>query len=244
MEEVYRGDGLWVLNKPARLLSHPNPPAREAHNAILLVPYDARREVYRARSEDGRDREVELLHRLDQDTSGLIVLASDLELAARLKELFFHHEIQKEYHALVKGVPASREGIWADRLVRKKQGQQVRVTTERGGRPNAETRYRVLRVFRGGQLSLLGLSPISGKTHQLRVQTAVRGHPIAGDERYGDFPWNRELRAEIELKRMALHAFRMRFRHPTTGRNLRFEADPGKSIHVPLENLEGRPRGK
>ncbi len=237
VEEVFHNDGLWVLNKPSKVLSHPNPPAKEAKNAILQVPYDSQREVFISKNEHGGVEEVELLHRLDQDTSGLILLCTDFELGAQLKELFFRHEIRKEYLALVGGVPRSKEGIWADRLTRQKQGKQVKVVVQKGGRPNAETRFRVLKTFDNGGLSLLSLSPITGKTHQLRVQCASRGHPIAGDERYGDFKWNRQLKEAIELRRMYLHASRMSFRHPKTGRNLKFEASGGRSLEAPIENL-------
>ena len=96
----------------------------------------------------------------------------------------------------------------------------ARCQAVRGGRPNAETSFKVLATYRGGALSLLSLRPQTGKTHQLRVQTASRGHPIAGDERYGDFRWNRELKSDIGLKRMYLHALRMSFRHPESGRQL------------------------
>lgn len=242
VEEVYRGEGLWVLNKPVGLLSHPNPPGKAVPNAILQVAYDFKEECFlvgESEAEAGRRRpqRIYLLHRLDQDTSGLILLALDAELAARLKEMFYHREVSKEYHALVKGVPRRPEGTWRDELRKRRRQGQIRVDVVRQGRPNAETHYRIQRIFSNDRASLLALQPETGRTHQLRVQTAARRHPVAGDGRYGDFAWNRELKHSIGLKRMFLHARRLQFRHPKTGRRLKFTAEGGPSLDEPLARL-------
>ena len=248
VEEIYLGGGLWVLNKPAGVLSHPNPPSREARNAILQVPYDFGAETYFLPGDSGDDgtrrQGIELLHRLDQDTSGVIILSTDPEISAQLKEAFYRHEVEKEYLALVRGLPESREGVWRDQLRRRRGRGPIQVEVVRGGRPNAETCYRVLRHFRSHGVSLLSLHPLTGRTHQLRVQSASRGHPICGDERYGDFAWNRELKAEIGLKRMYLHARRISFRHPKTGRLMRFVAEPGKPLDAPLARINPGAKAK
>lgn len=242
--EVYCGEGIWVLNKPAGVLSHPNPPARLARNAILQEAYDNRLEAYGVTDRSGRQWRVELIHRLDQDTSGLILLAFDPDVAARLKEMFFHREVEKEYRALVRGTPEPGEGVWRDELRKTRGRGHLTVERVRGGRPNAETRYRLVKAFPRQGLSLLAFRPATGRTHQLRVQAAARGHPIAGDGRYGDFTWNRRLRTELGLRRMFLHAHRLAFRHPTLGRRLRFLADPGRPLEAPLEHLEEMERSR
>jgi len=237
VEEVYHGDDLWVLNKPAGVLSHPNPPSEMDRAAVLPLSYDSKLEAFCLKDEAGGVRHIYLIHRLDQDTSGLLLLSLDAELAAQLKQLFFHHEVTKEYRALVGGIVEPRHGVWKDCLHKKKGRGHLKVVATRG-RPNAETRYRVLKNFPGEGMSLLSLRPETGRTHQLRVQCASRRYPIAGDERYGDFSWNRELRKRIGLRRMFLHAWRLEFRHPRTGRKLRFEAAGGKSLEEPMGALE------
>jgi RluA family pseudouridine synthase len=234
-EEIYHSEDLWVLNKPAGVLSHPNPPARSDRAAVLPLPYDRNLEAFLL-DQDGKTRRIYLIHRLDQDTSGVLLLSFDAELAAQIKELFFHHEIDKEYHALVAGIVQPATGVWTDCLRKQRLRGQVKVTATRGS-PNAVTRYRVLKTFAEQRLSLLSLRPETGRTHQLRVQAASRRHPIAGDERYGDFGWNKELRRDLGLRRMYLHAARVEFRHPRTGRRLRFLAEAGKSLDQPLGNI-------
>jgi 23S rRNA pseudouridine955/2504/2580 synthase len=241
--ELYHGEGLWALGKPARLLSHPNPPARRSAGAVLRADYDFKDEAYLGDAPAGQRRpRVYLIHRLDQDTSGVLLFAFDAGLGALLKELFFRRDVHKRYVALVRGLPRGREGRWRDVLEKRRGKGQVHVVVGRGP-PNAETGFRVLERFPGIEASLLELLPETGRTHQLRVQAAAHGHPIAGDERYGDFAWNRRLRQILGLRRMFLHAGTLEFRHPETGRHLKFEAPLDAGLAEPLarlRSLEGR----
>jgi RluA family pseudouridine synthase len=215
-EEVYRDDDLWVLEKPAGVLSHPNPPIRKAPNAVLSGVYNLKHESYQM----GR-REVFLVHRLDQETSGLIVCTFSAEPAARLKESLRVGGVEKEYRALLLGVPRPSEGEWADHL-RKKAGNRSATVTKGHGPTNACTLYRVLQSCRS-DLALLALRPQTGRTHQLRVQSALRRCPILGDERYGDFTRNHALR-KLCPRRMYLHALRLSFDHPVTGAPVNLES--------------------
>lgn len=213
VREIYRDAAIWALEKPPGILSHPNPPARRAENGILRVPYDQEDEVYRADPGSPGGPAVYLAHRLDQETSGLILCAFDPETAARLKEALYRREVLKEYRALVLGIPRPERGAWSDRLEKESRAGKLLVRA-RPGPPNAVVEYEIVRAFPRAGLSLLSLRPLTGRTHQLRVQTARRGLPIAGDERYGDFRANRFLAAEIGLERMFLHAARIELRHP------------------------------
>src|SRR5688572_11732119 len=178
--EIYRDDVLWVLDKPGGVLSHPNPPSRSAQNALFRGAYDFERELYRIEcGPEGKKRDVHLVHRLDQETSGIIICAFNPESAAKLKEALFHRELEKEYRALVLGVPSRPRGEWEDRLEKVSRGGQAKVSVARG-KPNAVTRYAVLEAFARQGAALLSLWPETGRTHQLRVQTSTRGHPIAG----------------------------------------------------------------
>ena len=237
--EIYRDDWLWVLDKPPGILSHPNPPGGKASNALIRGTYDFERELYRIEVPGERQRQVHLVHRLDLETSGLILCTFHGESAAVLKEALFHRELNKTYLALVRGIPSPARGEWKDRLEKISSGGKATVVVRRG-RVNAVSRYSVVEAFPAHDCALISLEPETGRTHQLRIQSASRGHPIAGDERYGDFAWNRRLVESIGLKRMFLHAHRVRLRHPTTGHLLRLEAPLSAKLTSPLDRLRGK----
>jgi RluA family pseudouridine synthase len=237
VEEVSREGALWVLEKPAGVLSHPNPPERRAKNALLQGVYDLRHESYLLPGPGAR--RVWLVHRLDRDTSGLILCALDAETAARLKEDLRSGRMEKEYQALVLGLPRVLRGVWEDRLVERQGAEKVTVEPRRGA-ANARAGFRVLRAFRREGLALLALRPETGRTHQLRVQAASRGIPIAGDERYGDFRRNRDLARELGLRRLFLHASRLVVRDPRGGRRLELESPLPAELAGVLERLGAR----
>lgn len=238
VQEVHRDDVLWVLDKPAGVLSHPNTPGGRAANALLRGAYDFERELYRLDAPGEKQRQIHLVHRLDQETSGLIICTFDAEAAATLREALYEREVKKEYRALVLGVPSPRRGEWADRLEKSSRGGRATVTV-RPGKANALTAYSVIEVFDVAGLSHLSLHPETGRTHQLRVQSASRRHPIVGDDRYGSFPANRFLASEIGLKRMFLHAHRLELRHPASGHRLRLEAPLSTKLIGLLEKVRG-----
>jgi tRNA pseudouridine65 synthase len=238
VREVFRDETLLVLDKPPGVLSHPNPPEEESRGALVRAPYDFEREAYWVTVE-GRKRPLHLIHRLDQETSGLILLTFDPNAAAALREAFFERRMRKEYRALVLGIPRPPAGIWRDELSKRSGEGKLRVMVVPGGRPNAETRYQTMRVFPRAGAALIHLEPETGRTHQLRVQTASRGLPIAGDERYGDFEANRRLAKGIGLRRMFLHAYRLELRHPRTSHRLVFTAELTRPLSEPLERLQG-----
>lgn len=237
VREVHRDSVLWALDKPAGVLSHPNRPGR-ASNALLRLEYDASREVYSVPgSPAGGEAVVHLVHRLDLETSGLILCTFDGEAASILKEDLFHHELVKEYRALLLGSLRQERGEWADHLRREARGRRVDVRTVARREPNAWTEYRLLETLSPAGASLVSLRPRSGRTHQLRVQSAGRSLPIAGDARYGDFTANRFLASRTGLRHMFLHACRLELRHPSTGHPMTLVSDPGRRLTEPLERL-------
>jgi RluA family pseudouridine synthase len=244
VREVHADGALWVLDKPPGVLSHPNPPARQAANALLRCPYDFEAEAFcpapvGGDAADG-PRRVFLVHRLDQDTSGLILCAFDEAAAVSLKRALAGREVHKEYLALVLGIPRGREGVWRDCLQKRSRHGRAEVAVARG-RPNAITRYRVAKVYESAGAALVELSPETGRTHQLRVQAASRGLPIAGDDRYGDFAANRRAAELLGLRRMFLHARRLEFRHPASGETVTFRAQLDESLGTCMAKI-GRVR--
>jgi RluA family pseudouridine synthase len=245
VREVWRDDDLWVLDKPPGVLSHPNPPATSAANSLLRADYDFDRELYRARGVgDAKGvQRVWLVHRLDRDTSGLILCAFTAEAAVHIKEALQRREVTKEYRALVLGIPGGPggdrlTGEWRDHLERSRRDGRVEVAVVRDSTPNATTRYEVIKRLPSVGVSLLALSPREGRTHQIRVQCARHGHPIAGDDRYGDFTANRYLQSEAGLARMFLVAHRLTLEHPRTGKHLSFEAELRPELAAVLAKLE------
>jgi tRNA pseudouridine65 synthase len=244
VREVWRDEDVWVLDKPPGAISHPNPPAKRAANALLCAEYDYERELYRVRAPGEKGvRRIWLVHRLDRETSGLILCALSEDAAARMKEALERREVEKEYRALVLGNPGDRgreglSGEWHDHLERSRREGRVEVEIIGGRKPNATTGYAVVKRLPTVGVSLLALTPREGRTHQLRVQCARHGHPIAGDDRYGDFTANRYLQGEVGLKRMFLVAHRLAFRHPRTGKRMSFEAKLRPELAAVLERLE------
>jgi 23S rRNA pseudouridine1911/1915/1917 synthase len=154
---------------------------------------------------------VGLVHRLDRPTSGVMVLARTSKAASRLSEQFRDGAVEKTYVAVVEGAPAEEAGSWTDVLLKDEERNVVTVVPEGtpGSRP-ATLDYRVL--GRAGGRSMIELRPRTGRSHQIRVQLAVRGLPIVGDRKYGA---RSTLIAEDGKPRVALHAAGLTFSHPT-----------------------------
>jgi 23S rRNA-/tRNA-specific pseudouridylate synthase len=193
--------GIIALDKPAGLLSHPNEPS-ETHRSLLNAPYDDSLECYLL--PDGS--QAHLIHRLDSPTSGVILLATNAALATDLRQRFLTHAVEKTYHALVFGVTRRRQELWQDQLQIKREGGQLRTQASRHGEA-ATCDMRQLRIITGiPVLSLIELSPHTGRTHQLRVQCQKRRLPIVGDSTYGDFAKNRQFTQKTGQHRLFLHA--------------------------------------
>jgi 23S rRNA-/tRNA-specific pseudouridylate synthase len=162
-----------------------------------------------------------LLNRLDSATSGVILAAASEELAREVRAQFKRKRIRKVYHALVFGVPAEPVQVWRDRLAVTKQAGQVR--TSGAGHIPCESQMQLLRRRpTPPPIALLRLEPHTGRSHQLRVQCALRHLPIVGDATYGDFARNREFAKGTGLKRLFLHSLETSFDYEFGGRPFHF----------------------
>jgi RluA family pseudouridine synthase len=224
---------LVLVNKPAGVLSHPNPGQITARNrGAFLGPYDFDEKTFE--TESGK---VWLLHRLDQDTSGVLLAAKDSATGERLREDFDSGRIRKEYLCLVRGDPGPK-GVWKDHLTLKRDGSKVRSFVLRGHAPNAELRFTRVGHSASRKVSLLRVELITGRTHQIRVQANSRQHPLCGDDIYGDFAWNKKMARELGVDRLFLHAWRLELRHPKSGKTLRIDAPLPDELSRALELLE------
>jgi 23S rRNA pseudouridine955/2504/2580 synthase len=164
---------------------------------------------------------LELAHRLDRDTSGLLMVAKKRSALVELHRMLREGEVEKIYTTVVKGAPAEQEFELAEPLHKYvTPGGERRVSVREGGM-EARTRVRVRK--RGTEFSVLEVRLLTGRTHQIRVHLAHAGHPVLGDDKYGDFALNREL-AKRGVKRLFLHAGRLALDHPVTRERLRLQA--------------------
>lgn len=208
-----------IVHKPHGVLSHPNPKSAKPQRAAFEGRYDADRRCFQSPAGP-----LFLIHRLDQDTSGVLLAAKDEKSAAACREAFEQELVRKQYLALCAGGGLKNEGVWLDHLVTGHGGHQVRTTVRRGARPNAELRYRLLHYSAAHRLSWLEIDLITGKTHQIRVQAASRHLPLVGDDVYGSFDLNRTLKKSLGARRLCLHAHRITLRHPASGATLQITA--------------------
>ena len=208
---VYEDDALVVLDKPAGLLAVP----LERRGGAPSV-FDQLTEHLRPH---GKRRPL-VVHRIDRDTSGLVVFAKDAAAQNRLKAQFKRHAVERVYWAVVYGHPDPPAGTWRDRLVWDQKALIQKETHPRDPRgTDAVSHYCVLERF--SRASLVEVRLETGKRNQIRIQARLRGHTLVGERRYVYGP--DELRP-IQFERQALHAYRLAFEHPTTGEVLRFEA--------------------
>lgn len=213
--------GIIALDKPDGLRAHPNESGTADKGALLTVPFDLDKECYTLA--DGT--RVYLLHRIDAPTSGILLLAADENLAAKVKELFAKHLVHKTYEALVFGDAGRVARVWRDKLRTDRGSRGARTSVGVGDL--SITNVRAIsgeRAENGLYLTRLALEPETGRTHQLRVQCATRRFPIVGDATYGNFSWNRRVAKELGIKRLCLHAAEVKFEFERDGRKIAFAA--------------------
>lgn len=219
LDIAYQDRDITVVRKPAGMLSEPD----GKHPDVLTA----------LREQNGTDGL--LVHRLDRETGGLMVLANHSQAAAALSRAIGDKKLEKEYLAVVSGRPEPAEGTMTDLLFRDaRKNRSFVVTRPRKGVKEARLTYRTLDTVNTeeGQRSLVQVKLDTGRTHQIRVQFASRKMPLMGDRKYGS-------RTACD---MALHSCRLSFPHPHTGEVMTFtslpdfDAQPWQSFSIPEEN--------
>jgi 23S rRNA pseudouridine1911/1915/1917 synthase len=211
LDIVYEDDTLIVVNKPAGILSVPLERKADAPSVYELVEDHFR--------SHGKRRPL-VVHRIDQDTSGLVVFAKHGEGQRRLKAQFARREPERVYLAAVYGHPSPPSGTWRDTLVWDTKALIQKQTHPRDpSGMEAVSEYHTVERFRDA--SLLEVRLHTGRRNQIRIQARLRGHTLIGEERYVFGP---DTLRTIPFQRQALHALRLGFDHPSDGRELLFEA--------------------
>ena len=212
LDVVYEDEDIAVVNKPGGLVVHPAP-GNALHTLVQAL-------MHRFKNLSDIDpKRPGIVHRLDKETSGLLVIAKNNAAHHALAKQFADHSIKRKYIALVKGSVEYEENIIELSIGRHPTKREHMAVHSGVNSRYAKTRYRTL--GRGDGVSLLELEPFTGRTHQLRVHLAYIGHPIMGDTKYG---------RQVSFPRMALHAKYLGFIHPASGEFVEFETKTPKEF--------------
>ena len=222
-EILYEDEDLAVIYKPAGIVVHPAPGHLDdtlVHGLLLKL---------RSLSGVGGELRPGIVHRLDKDTSGVMLVAKNDFAHKKLTQDFKERRVEKEYLAIVYGRLTQKEGT-LDFPIGRHPVQRKKMAVVKEGR-QALTKYKVLKLFKKATLVLA--KPLTGRTHQLRVHFSHIGHPILGDPIYGG------LKPDVPRpERLMLHAYRISFDHPRTGAHLTFTKDPPEDVERYLKLLE------
>lgn len=212
--------GIVALEKGAGVLSHPNR-TNDKKPALLDAKYNFNSEHYFWKDAQGNEKKAWLLNRLDSPTSGVILLALNETIKDAVRSAFQKHTIKKIYYAMVKGCPRATSGQWNQKL------KESTYTSKYKARNNlAKTLYKVDSTSsENPKLSCLKLEPVTGRTHQLRIHCSENRLPIIGDQTYGDFKFNRQIKQSFGVDRLCLHSESTSVLYTYNGRQHEFKAN-------------------
>lgn len=248
LDIVFEDEYLMIINKPPGMVVHP---AYKNYTGTLVnaILYYAEKTKGSLSNLNGFER-AGIVHRLDKDTSGLIVIAKDELTHRKLSEQFFHHTIEREYNAIIWGKFKKKKGEISNRLGRDKRDRK-KVTVlkdEDASGKLAITNYEVIKEYEF--LSLIKLNLKTGRTHQIRVHMSHIAHPVFGDETYGgrephSVNITTNLKARIKnllekIDRQALHAKVLGFVHPISNEKIRFESELPDDMKNILEEISDK----
>ena len=228
LDILFEDEHLIVLDKPAGLVVHPAPgnPDSTLVNALIAHCGPDFTGI-------GGVKRPGIVHRLDKDTSGVMVVAKTAEAHAGLVAQFSERSVDRAYRAVVWGLPMPPAGTIEGDIGRHPKNRKKMAVVTRGGKP-ARTGYSTLTVYGGGVAALIECKLETGRTHQIRVHLTHAGHPLVGDPVYGRAAGRRSAvkslgedaaRVLTEFPRQALHAFRLGFTHPVSGQHIDFETE-------------------
>jgi len=235
---VFEDEHLIVIDKPAGMVVHPAAGNPDGTLVNALIAHCGA-----SLSGIGGVARPGIVHRIDKDTSGLLVVAKTDAAHRGLAAQFARHDLDRAYIALAWGILRPASGTIEGAIGRSAANRKKMAIVTKGGKA-ARTDYKVLKRF-ADTLSLVECRLSTGRTHQIRVHLAARGHPLVGDPVYGG---TQKAKAKglppataarvLGFKRQALHAFRLGFRHPVSAKMLSFESDLPSDLNVLISNLE------
>ena len=222
----YEDQDLAVIEKPAGLVVHPGSGVKQGTLVHALLYH------FQNLSDRGGVERPGIVHRIDKKTSGLLIVAKNNQTHALLGQMFQERSVEKTYLALVHGKPARPEATINMPIAR-----HARIRTRMAVRPGktARTDYKVIESLR--DFSLLELRIHTGRTHQIRVHLSALGHPVVGDDVYGERHYASFVKKYGAMERYFLHATRLRFVHPRTGKEMEFHSPLPLELRNLLERL-------
>ncbi len=229
---VFEDDYVLVVNKLSGMVVHP----AAGHYNDTLVNYL----LHHTRLPDNDPVRPGIVHRIDKDTSGLLVIAKDMRSHEHLAKQFFHHSILRKYQAIAWGTPDNNSGT-VDRPLGRHSNDRKKFIIKKGGK-SAITHWKVLREF--SYLSLLECQLETGRTHQIRIHMSSLGHPLLGDAVYGKFRnYGNKLPSDTvkllkEYTGQALHAKQLGFNHPENDKWMEFDSDLPVEMQKVISALE------
>ncbi len=225
LKVLYEDESVIVIDKPVGLVVHPGAGNKKGTLVHALL---GRKSVL---SSVGDKMRPGIVHRLDKDTSGVLIIAKDNFSHRALQAQFASRSLSKTYIALVKGRIEFEEGHLEQALGRDPKNRQKMAVSREDSAKSAQTLYRVIKRFR--YATLLEIKLVTGRTHQIRVHMQHLGHPVVGDPLYGSAAPS----APPEL-RLALHASKIEFLHPKTGKLMKFESPIPAEMKTMIEKAE------
>lgn len=227
---LYRDQDLIVLDKPAGMATQPTPARYQGtlYAELQNLLRDLGGKVHRP--------SIGMVQRLDRDTSGVMVFSIHQRAHKKMTEAFREHSVNKTYWALVSGIPQKEEGHFSSLLARRRR-TNLTVSVARGGK-YAETHYRILEVL--GQISLVEVKLITGRSHQIRAHFSEAGLPLLGDTAYG----GPQMIDRLNIPRQLLHSRELSFCHPVTDENMNFVATLPDDFSTILEHVGGSLNGR
>ena len=219
LDIIYEDESLLILNKQPGLIVHPGYGNEDGTLANALLYHKGTDEFKEMMDEFKRPG---IVHRLDKDTSGALIVAKKPDVRETLSTMFREHEVRKTYLALIIGRMKNADGLLELPIGRNPHNPTLQMVMPEGGR-EAKTEYRTVATASAAfdkDVSLVKIKLHTGRTHQIRVHFAHSGHPVLGDKLYGGCP----AKMPYPAKRQMLHAWRLAFRHPVTGDSMKIEA--------------------
>lgn len=230
LKVIYEDESLLVIDKPAGMVVHPGAGNRKGTlvHALLgrQIPLSA----------VGGSQRPGIVHRLDKETSGILLVAKTDTAHRNLQSQFESRTLSKTYTALVRGIVEFEEGRVWEPISRHPKVRQRMAVSKKGRGKEAVTLYTVKRRFR--RSTLLEVKPLTGRTHQIRVHLAHLGHPVVGDALYGTSAGGPA--DGLAAERLALHASKIELTHPETGKIIRFESELPEDFKRLLERAEAQ----
>jgi 23S rRNA pseudouridine955/2504/2580 synthase len=231
----YEDEYFWAADKLPGIAVHPGTDTPWGKSLIdLFVAYQKQKHP--------NEPEPKLVHRLDKDTSGIVLISKNDAVLRKLTELIRDGDIQKHYLALVKGRVNPPSGSIEGNLIRNEGSKYTKIQLSHDKKAKfSRTFYDTVEYFPKLKASLVEVVLDTGRMHQIRVHFASLGHPLAADDVYGERDWNRYLRKEFGLKRHFLHAYFLSFIHPITKKRVKIESPLAPDLEkiLPSKKLLG-----